>query len=136
MGGAERELHIQTVKTLFSPLTLRSSRPLETVSPSVPLNLFVDVFSLLLSCPFFVAFSLFPSLSPRRFCLVRLPTLPLVVTRQHRNRKPQMPKSSDPLAGVAGVNVRDSFSASKSFTLMAADYSQIEVRAAPFSPIP
>lgn len=39
----------------------------------------------------------------------------------------QIPKSSDPLAGVAGVNVRDAFAASKSFTLMAADYSQIEV---------
>eukprot|EP00903_Cladosiphon_okamuranus_P006776 g6606.t1 len=40
----------------------------------------------------------------------------------------QIPKSSDPLAGVAGVNVRDAFAASKSFTLMAADYSQIEMR--------
>lgn len=40
----------------------------------------------------------------------------------------QIPKSSDPLAGVAGVNVRDAFAASRSFTLMAADYSQIEVR--------
>lgn len=39
----------------------------------------------------------------------------------------QIPKSSDPLAGVADVNVRDAFVASKSFTLMAADYSQIEV---------
>lgn len=39
----------------------------------------------------------------------------------------QIPKSSDPLTGVEGVNVRDAFAASKSFTLMAADYSQIEV---------
>lgn len=46
----------------------------------------------------------------------------------------QIPKSSDPLAGVAGVNVRDAFAASRSFTLMAADYSQIEVR--PPSPPP
>ena len=43
----------------------------------------------------------------------------------------QIPKSSDPLAGVAGVNVRDAFAASKTFTLMAADYSQIEVRLRP-----
>ncbi|CBJ29252.1 DNA polymerase [Ectocarpus siliculosus] len=40
----------------------------------------------------------------------------------------QMPKGSDPLAGVEGVNVRDAFSATRSFTLMAADYSQIEMR--------
>lgn len=40
----------------------------------------------------------------------------------------QIPKGTDPLAGVAGVNVRDAFAASRSFTLMAADYSQIEVR--------
>ncbi|CAM9558901.1 unnamed protein product, partial [Ectocarpus sp. 12 AP-2014] len=39
-----------------------------------------------------------------------------------------MPKGSDPLAGVEGVNVRDAFSATRSFTLMAADYSQVEMR--------
>lgn len=39
----------------------------------------------------------------------------------------QIPKGSDPLAGVAGLNVRDAFAASRSFTLLAADYSQIEV---------
>lgn len=41
---------------------------------------------------------------------------------------PKIPKSSDPLAGVEGVNVRNAFAASRTFTLMAADYSQIEVR--------
>lgn len=46
-----------------------------------------------------------------------------------------MPKGSDPLAGVEGVNVRDAFSATRSFTLMAADYSQIEVRVRPFFPV-
>lgn len=51
----------------------------------------------------------------------------LVVLTPPRFTEPQIPKSSDPLAGVAGVNVRDAFAASKSFTIMAADYSQIEV---------
>lgn len=46
-----------------------------------------------------------------------------------------MPKGSDPLAGVEGVNVRDAFSATRSFTLMAADYSQIEVRVRALLPV-
>lgn len=54
---------------------------------------------------------------------------PACKTRQSRNFDvSQIPKGSDPLAGVAGVNVRDAFAASRSFTLMAADYSQIEVK--------
>ncbi|CAM9443232.1 unnamed protein product, partial [Hapterophycus canaliculatus] len=52
----------------------------------------------------------------------------LSCSRPNLQQARYMPKSSDPLAGVAGVNVRDAFSASKSYTLMAADYSQIEMR--------
>ncbi|CAM9230242.1 unnamed protein product [Choristocarpus tenellus] len=40
----------------------------------------------------------------------------------------QIPKSSDPLSACAGVNIREAFVASRGFTLMAADYSQIEAR--------
>ncbi|CAM9435110.1 unnamed protein product [Discosporangium mesarthrocarpum] len=40
----------------------------------------------------------------------------------------QIPKSGDALAACGGINIRDAFVATRGFTLMAADYSQIEMR--------